>query len=362
MGLTMRHNFPGLYRDTLRSGRVRYVVRMEGNPKRKTALPVGIGPDHPAFIEHYYTARAGERFARGAPAEPPQETGTLDWLAAAYLAHLAAEVTAGQKSPLTLRARTGVLRRFCDLPDLDGERYGTKRADEMPRRAVIAARDSIMATPAAADTMVKAVKAMFVWAIDQDHVAENPAQRIRRLHKGGKGATPWRLDDIRKYRDRHAVGTVARLALELALYTGARRDDLPRLGRHNEVAGRLVWQPGKKGSAQVSLPLAPAFASLLRSCPVVGPTYLLTAHGRPFASGNAFANRFRTWCAEAGIEGRSLHGIRKAMAVMARESGVSTEGIMALLSHTEAQTTEIYTRDADRARLASEAIERMWES
>jgi integrase len=345
----MMHRYPGLYRD--KGG---YVVRAEGNPRRKKRLPAGVGPDHPDFLRLYHAARAGQPAEATAPA-PVRHS--LDWLVAQYLAALEAECAAGNKHPLTLKQRRGFLRRFADM-EAEGHRHGSRHM-AAPRSAVIGLRDAMQTAPHAANNAVKAVRAMYAWAIERDMVKDNPAAGVRRIGGQHTGATAWSAADIAQYRERHHTGSTARLALELLLYTGCRRGDVIRLGRHNERGGKLEWQPAKRGSAPVSLPLAP-IEPMLRAIPVIGPAYLLTEWGRPFASPDSFARRFDKWCAQAGLTGRSAHGVRKALAGMARESGVPTEYLMALLGHTEARTTEIYAKGADRADMAAKAARMIW--
>ncbi|MAE92913.1 MAG: hypothetical protein CMI67_25605 [Pelagibaca sp.] len=64
--------------------------------------------------------------------------------------------------------------------------------------------------------------------------------------------------------------------------------------------------------------------------------------------------------AEAGLpKGRTQHGIRKGAAELLAAAGATQYEIMALMSHTQAQTSEIYTRKVERAGLAARAIERI---
>jgi hypothetical protein len=39
------------------------------------------------------------------------------------------------------------------------------------------------------------------------------------------------LEEVRQFEDRHSIGTKARLALALLLFTGQRRSDITRFGR-----------------------------------------------------------------------------------------------------------------------------------
>ncbi|WP_442640506.1 tyrosine-type recombinase/integrase [Roseicyclus sp.] len=88
----------------------------------------------------------------------------------------------------------------------------------------------------------------------------------------------------------------------------------------------------------------------------MGPTYLLGIHGRPFKNGNVLGNKVQDWTREAGLENRSSHGLRKSLAELLAEQGATSHQIMSVLAHTQSKTTEIYTKGAERTRLARAAM------
>ncbi|RHZ92844.1 site-specific integrase [Cereibacter sphaeroides] len=283
----------------------------------------------------------------------------MEWLVEKYLAHLGSLVEADLASPLTLRQRKSQLRRMCAMQTDDGGTYGEYDM-RAPRSAIIAARDQWRNKPGEADNLVKSISAMYRWAIDEAEIAtENPAAGIKKLNRGGGGAAPWTAEDLKKFRDRHPLGTTAHLWLTLQMFTACRIDDARKLGRGNEMerAGALwlEWQPGKRGSAPVSMPMLPQLIVAARAQKVQGVTYLLTDYGKPFSTAESLRNRVRKWCAAAGIEGKSSHGIRKAAGELLAEAGCSQHQIMAIMAHTQAKTSEIYTKGAQRRVLAADA-------
>src|SRR5262245_39043316 len=50
-------------------------------------------------------------------------------------------------------------------------------------------------------------------------------------------------DPIAKYRAHYALGTVPRLAIELALNIAARREDMHVIGRQHHKNGAITWRP-----------------------------------------------------------------------------------------------------------------------
>lgn len=352
----MRVKFPGLLAEKLPSGAIRYRVRVEGDKAKR--IPIPVGPEHPDFGHHYCAARVGETWQPDQPAAKPQRR-TIDWLVQRYIAQLEKWVAAGLYSPSTLKQRRSLLTRMSEIRDIDGDRYGVLDI-ETPIAAWVKARDEWADRPAEADNMIKAVKAMYRWAEEQEDVSFNPAQPVKAIHKSKGGATPWTAADLKKFRDRHPFGTTAHLWLTLLMFTACRIGDALWLGRGNEVQRDgitwLEWQPRKKGSAFVSIPLLPPLHKATRAQKVVGEAYILGEHGRPFKSVEGLRQRVARWCDEAGLEERSSHGVRKAVAELLAEAGCTQYQIMAVMAHTQAKTSEVYTKGVERRNLAREAV------
>jgi len=218
--------------------------------------------------------------------------------------------------------------------------------------------------PGAADNTIKSIRAMYVWACQHGHAKVDPTQGISKLNKKGKGgAVRWSIEDLHQFRKTHPAGTVAHLALTLFMFTACRIGDGFRLGRENEITidgdKWLSWQPEKRGSAKVTIPMLPPLLTATRLRNVIGKSYILTAHGRPFRSKDSFGNRFKKWCEEAELDNRSTHGIRKAGGNLLAEYGCSQYEIMCVHGHTQAKTSEVYTKDVERRNLARSAMARL---
>ncbi|MDF0603368.1 site-specific integrase [Psychromarinibacter sp. C21-152] len=348
----MRINLPGLLIERQKSGARRYRVRVEGNKQLRILLHVT--PDDPEFMEHYRAARAG--FSSPAPQRLADTAipHSLAWLTYRFEAAMHERVNASLMHAGTLKQRASFYAR---LREAHGDKHMV-----MPRAKVMEIRDGLAGTPGAADNMVKAIRAMYGWAVDMGHVQENPAVGVPAINRG-TGAVPWSVDDLQAFRDRHPKGTMAYLALTLFMFTAARIGDVAQLGRQHERTidrvRHLDWQPEKKGSARVCIPIMPPLAEAIAAQTVVGQTYLLNAWGRPFASKAVFGNWFRDRVREAGLDDRSAHGIRKAAGELMALAGATQYHIMAVHGHTQARTSESYTSGVNRTRLAREAMQAM---
>lgn len=346
----MKIAYPGLLCERLPSGAVRYRVRVEGDKTRR--VPLSVAPDHPQFVEIYRAARAGVKLQPEATPEERAIRGSVGWLAAKHIAAMEREVEAGAVSPLTLKKRRAVMKVLA-----------TKYADyslHMPPEKLVELRDDMIDTPAWADSVIEGIRAMYRWAAERKLCAINPALGIARIDRGKGGAVPWTPDDLRKYREHHLPGTMAHLTLTLFMFTACRISDAIRLGRPHETTiqgvSALRWQPVKRGSAEVAIPLMPPLYRATRAMKVTGETYLLNYRGQRFATPDSLGQMFRRWCREAGLENRSSHGIRKAAGHLLAQEGCSQYQIMTVHGHTQAKTSEVYTKGVERWRLAKDAM------
>ena len=106
-----------------------------------------------------------------------------------------------------------------------------------------------------------------------------------------------------KYEATHPVGTMARLALGLALYSGQRRSDLVKFGPNHVQNGWLVFRQykGRKTKpVHLEIPIIQELRTLIDVTRSAGTTFISTAFDKPFTY-NGFGNRFRKWCDEAGL-------------------------------------------------------------
>lgn len=353
--------YRGLIKDRMPSGNVRYLVRVKGQPNKRITLPVG--PEHKDFHEQYLAARMGVQAAR---TERSHAAGTLGWLVDSYLSHLRSLCAAGQASPLTLKQRDPFGKELKAAVSTSRNSMGKPYATlplSIPQDELARFLDTFTATPGKAKNMLKFLRALFVWGVSRGHCSVNPAAGLSVAYTNKGGATPWTVDDLNKYRKAHPKGTMAHLTLSLFMFTACRIGDAYRLGRGNEttVSGQqwIGWQPAKRGSRYVEIPMLPPLLEATRAQRVIGPTYLLSSHGVPFKSAEGLRNRLSKWCDEAGIKDRSSHGIRKAAGHLLSLNGATQYEIMSIHGHANASTSEVYTRGADRQRLAASAASKL---
>jgi integrase len=85
--------------------------------------------------------------------------------------------------------------------------------------------------------------------------------------------------------------------------------------------------------------------------------FLVNERGKAF-NPKRFGEWFSKHCRRAGLKGLSAHGLRKAACRRLAENGASANEIAAISGHASLREVERYTKAADQARLARNAMAR----
>src|SRR5262249_2388423 len=139
--------------------------------------------------------------------------------------------------------------------------------------------------------------------------------------------------------------------------TAQRRGDVIRMGRQHIRDGVLQVRQAKTG-AVLDIPVHPDLQAIIEATPGEHLTFLTTKTGKPY-SGNNFSAQFRVWCNAAMLPGKcSPHGLRKAACRRLAEAGCSANEIAAISGHATLSEVQRYTKAADQARMARNAMAR----
>jgi|SRR6185437_12854218 integrase len=110
-------------------------------------------------------------------------------------------------------------------------------------------------------------------------------------------------------------------------------------------------------TVEVALPILPVLQVTLDAGPCGDLTFIAGANGRPLTK-ESFGNEFRDACKSAGFPG-SAHGVRKIAATRAADKGATEAQLRAIFAWTDPKMAALYTRTANRKRLAAEAVEKL---
>jgi integrase len=325
------------YRD--RHGKERIYVRVPG----RKAVAIREQPGTAAFLAAYQAAVAKTDIVvtTGAP-------GSFAWLLQRYY---------GSGEYRELSARTKHVRRLI-LDKLMVE-HGEKPFARLEPRHIRNWRDAKAGKPEAANSIVKALRAVFRWAAEAQIAERNPARHVPLLRpRNPDGFHTWTVEEVAQFRATHALGTKPRLALELLLFTGCRRSDVVTLGRQMVRDDWLHFVEAKgrgRKLKQRAIPILPELQAVLAATPSGHFNYLVTTFGKPYTP-EGFGNWFRRQCNAAGLSHCSAHGLRKAGATIAAENGATEHQLMAIFGWDSPKQAALYTRAANRRRLAGDAM------
>ena len=327
---------PHLRHERNRHGTPIWYVRQGDGPRIRIREPYG----SEAFWQAYRDALDGET-----PARRKAGAGTLEWLVNRYRE----TVAWSSLSLATRRQRENIFRKIIAAE-------GSTPFESVSRKDIIAGRDRRKATPAAARHFVETLRGLFQWALDAEHVEEDPTAGVKVKKPRTDGHHTWTDAECDAYEARWPVGTRQRLAFDLLLYTGLRRGDVVRLGRQHIRNGVATLRTEKNGET-VTIPLLEPVVASISASQTGDLAFICGVGGEPLTK-ESFGNEFREWCIDAGVLGRA-HGLRKAGATRAAQNGATVAQLEALFGWRGGGMASLYTRKADRVMLATEAATKL---
>ncbi|WP_395495132.1 tyrosine-type recombinase/integrase [Acetobacter sp. KSO5] len=250
-------------------------------------------------------------------------------------------------------------KTYARLLDNFVELHGDKSVRTAQPKHIRAILEAMGNTPAQANALRNVLRQLFQYAFENDWRDDNPVRDIKKLKYKKNPIPTWTEDDIEKFENFWAVGTRARLALTLLLYTGQRRSDVIRMGA-GDVSDGAIAVMQIKTDVRMQIPMHPDLCEVIDPLPKNAPAFLMTQQGKPFASGNAFYNWFKDCARDAGIEGKlSPHGLRKAAARRMAEAGCTPHQIASITGHQTLAEIERYTKDVQQRVVAEQAVSKL---
>lgn len=315
-----------------RRGRWFHYYRRNG---AETSLGVhGLGPDDPRVMAAYWAEHA--RWQERPPDTKSPHVGSFAWAVDLYLAsnHWTKELAEG-----TRISRRPILRRYV-------ENQGDRPLASIRTEDIEVALYAKGGHGAVND--YKTLLQVFRHATKMRFIGKNPMKGVEIDKPKIIGFPVADAADIERFQNRWPVGTRERLIFDLALYTGAARADLQKIGRHNIRGDLLVFERQKSG-VTAEVPLKRELLEVISRTPDIAPAFILTTRGKKYTVAS-LGNLFRDAAIEAGMIAR-LHGLRKAFCIYWAEQGASTHQIAAMAGHMSLSEVERYTRAADRTRM-----------
>jgi integrase len=322
-----------------RHGKPRHYFRRAGFKQVRLPEP----PGSPEFNEAYQTALEGA--ARIEIGATRSAAGSVGALVSAYLNSMGFKNLAAE----TQRSRRGILERFRN-------EKGDKRVAMLRPEHVQKMLNSKAGTPSAARNFLNTLRVLMAFAREIGMRTDDPTFGVKRPKIKTTGWRTWTEDDIAAYEGRHAIGTQARLAMALMLFTGQRRGDIVHMGRQHVRNGAIEVRQRKTGTV-LTIPIHAELQTIIDAVPSNHLTFLTTSQGKPFKSAASFGNWFGDCCRRAGLpKGTAAHGFRKAACRRLAEAGCSASEIMSISGHKSLSEVQRYCDAADQARMARQGM------
>jgi integrase len=325
-----------------RHGRIRYYFR-RGKGKR---IMLHGRPGTDEFMLAYQAALAGEDV--GKAEQTRGQIGTFDRLVQNYFA-----------SPGYLRMAETTRHTYRLVIErlLRDEKIGHRVVSQMTRQHVQQIVGRRSATPGAANDVLKKLKILLHFAIDNGWRKDDPTLRIKAFAEGEFHT--WTDEEIARFEAHWPVGTRERSAFALLLFTGQRASDVKNMGWADMVDQMIHVVQGKTG-AKLWIPMHPELQVALKAWGGKGGKLMLTtSFGKEF-SDKGFSNYMAERIGQAGLPDRCVtHGLRKAAARCLAEAGCSSKEIAAITGHTTLKEIERYTKAAEQRKLAVSAMARL---
>ena len=330
----IRLPYVNVFRD--RHGEQRYYFRRRGF--KKTPLPSAPGSQE--FMAAYQAALAGvETKQVGVALTKP---GTVNAALVGYYTSRAFQ----EMAPGTKLQRRAILERFRNV-------NGDNRLHLLAQRDIVKMLGQL--GPHARRNWLATLRGLLDFAKVEGFIRENPTAGIKIKTPKTEGHRPWTEPEVAQYEARHPIGTKARLALALGLYTALRKGDCLSLGPQN-IRGGIIHVTQEKTGGKLQLPIRPELQEVLDATPSRHLKFLVKDSGEAY-SGASFWHQFRKWCQEAGLpRACKFHGLRGTCATRLAYAGATPHEIMAWTGHKSLSQVQHYTRAADQLRLAREGL------
>ena len=234
---------------------------------------------------------------------------------------------------------------------------GDKPIARITTDTIAAGRDRRIKTPFQARHFLDTMRGLFRWAAKAKLVKADPTAGVEDpAVPKTEGFPVWTEENVAAFEKRWPIGTRQRVWLDILLYTGLRRGDAVRFGRQH-IRDGIGTIKTEKTDTEVTLPILPMLAETLAAGPQGDLALIANKNGQPFAK-EAFGNAFKDACRAAGVPG-SAHGLRKIAATRAANAGATVAQLEAIFGWSGGRMASLYTRAADRRRVAIEGMHKL---
>lgn len=219
-------------------------------------------------------------------------------------------------------------------------------AKSIVRKDVLTLRDTLADTPGAASQMVRAIGALFAWAIQNDRAKDNPAKGVR-LFKS-KPHDPWPTQLVEEALNDPQIG----MAVALFYFTGQRINEVVKMSWRDLGPDYMeVYAQKQKRHIQVATP--PELAEKLKEQEKTSVTILTNSNGQPWSQ-SGLRQKLQEW---AGVRGHKIvpHGLRKNAVISLLEAGCTVNEVSGITDQSP-EMVQHYAEKVNKLTLGRSAV------
>jgi integrase len=339
---------------------VRYYLRIDG--KRICRLPDDIQSEE--FSKKYWEARNAALPADGQP--PAAKTissivkpNTLRWLCMEYM-----KTDAFKTLDLsTQEARRRIMEAMWlePLSLKDNRQFGDMPLAKLDHTNIEILRDRKKETPFAADERLKVLRQVFDTKKEGKAIVPNVARLVDPFNVHTDGHATATSENMAQFIEHHGLKSKAVLCIGIIMFTGFRVSDVAQLGpqhRRKDMFKMRLFKNRNRNPYDIEIAIHPILESVLALHKVTDLTYIVTEFGKPFSI-KGLGNRISDWFRQAGLGHLTAHSVRKGLATDVAYNEATDSMLEAMFGWRDAKTSKVYTRNADRARLARQTVARI---
>lgn len=227
----------------------------------------------------------------------------------------------------------------------------TKHGESWPvklieRKDILALRDSMADTPGAASQAVRAMSALFAWAVDNERAKVNPAERVKKF--AAEPHKPWPQELVEEGLSDPQVG----MAVALLYFTGQRINEVVRMS-WADINGDHMRVYVQKTKQRMDVAILPELAEMLARQPKLAPTILTNANDASWTQ-SGLRQKLQDW---AKARGHKIvpHGLRKNAVNSLLEAGCTGAEVNGITGQS-LQMIEHYAKGVNRLKLGRAAV------
>ena len=256
-----------------------------------------------------------------------------------------------ERSPEFRRLAASTRRTYGYYLGVIGEQRNIAPAGEVERRDVLRMRAKMADRTGAANGMIRTMRALYRWARDNEHVANDPCGGVQLFDS--KDYEPWPealVDQALASPDR-----AIRLPVALLYYTAQRIGDVCKM-RWSDARDDYVAVKQEKTKKDMDILLHAALRAELDASAKTSLTILADSIGRPLKV-DTLRDRLQAWAADRGCK-VVPHGLRKNAVNALLEAGC-TVAETAAVSGQSLQMIEHYAKRRSGRKLSTAAIHKL---